>query len=504
MKNYNEYFQDIIVFKDCNKYGLTFETNCKKYFYDTGTNKVFECNIVEYEILKYILEKSTLNDIDSIGLKEEIELGLKNIREMIITEHLFYNGTYTKFSTEYEDTTECEISQIILELTEDCNLRCSYCIYDEETDKFRTWSKAHMTFDIACKAIDYAFAHSKDKLAITFYGGEPLLQYNLMKECIEYTLKKGQGKKITFGFTTNLTLMTREKAEYFSSLDFCSITGSIDGPEEIHDENRITVNRQGSHSKAIQGLKTLIDVYGQEKAKQLININTVIAPPYTQAKINKVHSYFNTLEWLPEGMIITNSYVDEAQSETTPEKIQYAKEFYSKPLEITDPISYCKLKRICSDEKDRINFGDNARLTKIHNRMIVDEPIPFVAQNGCCRPGSRRLYVTTQGEFKVCERIGNSPSIGSVNGGIDYSAINKYYVEDYCKASIGYCNSCWAKHLCSLCFVSFYNDNGINIDRKQQVCYAQRCRLRNDLIMYHQLMEEYPEYIELIDKIKLE
>ena len=61
-----------------------------------------------------------------------------------------------------------------------------------------------------------------------------------MKQCMDYTVEKaGKEKKIEFGFTTNLTLVTREMAEYFASLDFCAITGSLDGPEEVHDAYRV-------------------------------------------------------------------------------------------------------------------------------------------------------------------------------------------------------------------------------------------------------------------------
>lgn len=64
-----------------------------------------------------------------------------------------------------------------------------------------------------------------------------------------------------------------------------------------------------------------------------------------------------------------------------------------------------------------------ASLTKIHNRPVFNEPINISYCNGCCIPGQRRLYVCTDGTYKVCERVGDSPSIGNVDNGVDTEAI---------------------------------------------------------------------------------
>ena len=73
-----------------------------------------------------------------------------------------------------------------------------------------------MTWEVAKKALDFVFAHSGKELYVTFYGGEPLLQFPLMKQCIDYAIQKvGKERELHFGFTTNLTLITKEMAEYF-------------------------------------------------------------------------------------------------------------------------------------------------------------------------------------------------------------------------------------------------------------------------------------------------
>ena len=116
-------------------------------------------------------------------------------------------------------------------------------------------------------------------------------------------------------------------------------------------------------------------------------------------------------------------------------------------------------------------------------------------QNGCCNPGNRRLYITTEGKFHVCERIGESPAIGDVDHGLDVESIKKYYIDEYAQASLPDCSNCWAAQLCSLCFASFYNENGIDMKEKKRLCAIQKQLMKYNLIAYHQIMETNPEYI---------
>ncbi len=487
-----------------NELGILFKANNNTYFYDAGTNKVLLCNDVEYKIINYILEHHNLNGIEKEEFEEELLYkGLESVNNEIDKENILKKPKYNRFAVQekinWEEREEHSITQIILELTEQCNLRCKYCIYNESTDKFRAFSEKAMDWEIAQKAIDYALGLSGKQIAVTFYGGEPLLQFDLMKKCIDYTIKEHTNdKEIHFGFTTNLTLMTKEKAEYFANLEFCSITCSIDGPEDIHDQNRCYQNGVGSFQAAMNGLKNLIEAYGNERAYKMININAVFSPPYTYKKIRKVYDFFNDVKWLPDNILITTTYKDEARDFISEQQINEARIFYKNSFHIVDPLQYFKFVNSSEDGQGKLRFGDDARMIRIHERMIVDNPIPFLMQNGCCMPGSRRLYITTDGQYKVCERIGNSPVIGDVYSGIDQESIKKYYIDEYCSVSIECCSTCWASQLCSICFANIYSKDGINLSKKRRSCIVQKCRIKNDLIMYYTLLNKNVEYIKRI------
>ncbi len=490
-----DYYQHLVPDGNWQRLGTTFQTENANYFYDAGTTNVFECERAEFLVLENILAHSGLLSLAETGLSEaELLDALENIRELIEKYKICQAPVYEKFQTQdMKFNQDGLVQQVILELTEQCNLRCKYCIYGEENERFRNFSGRNMSWEVARKGLDYVLAHSGDEISVTFYGGEPLLQFPLIKQCMDYTVEKaGKEKKIEFGFTTNLTLVTREMAEYFASLDFCAITGSLDGPEEVHDAYRVTKNKMGSFKKAMEGLKLLVDCMGVERAGKVISINAVVTPPYTVERVEYINQFFRSIPWLPKNMTIRSNYVERPKRKGDVEQQTNMKG----TIQQDDPIEYWKLEKICRKEDDNIKFAtDNTNLSKIHNRMISEVPIPFLKQNGCCNPGNRRLYITTEGKFHVCERIGESPAIGDVDHGLDVESIKKYYIDEYAQASLPDCSNCWAAQLCSLCFASFYNENGIDMKEKKRLCAIQKQLMKYNLIAYHQIMETNPEYI---------
>ena len=76
-----------------------------------------------------------------------------------------------------------------------------------------------MTWEVAKRAVEYARDNSGDKVAVSFYGGEPLVQFELMKKTIDYSRQIIKGKELTFSFSTNLTLVTPEIAAYVAGVE---------------------------------------------------------------------------------------------------------------------------------------------------------------------------------------------------------------------------------------------------------------------------------------------
>lgn len=270
--------------------GKLFRTESKGYFYDTGTGKVLELDNEAYQSLeKFFNDDDFLIKNNSTSLKELLEIATQEtLFQAIHTEKLYDDN----FCEKVKECLENRLEQMILEVTGRCNLRCDYCTYNEEYCENRNFNNFDMDFETAKIAIDYFAEHSGNNAILGFYGGEPLLRYDLIQKCIEYSKEKFVGKKISYSFTTNCVLITKQMADYFASIENLSIVCSIDGPKEIHDQHRKDINGVGSFEKSIKGFRVLLESFGEDKAHR-ISVNGVFTPPFTEEKLQMIYNFFN-------------------------------------------------------------------------------------------------------------------------------------------------------------------------------------------------------------------
>lgn len=486
--------------------GKIFYTSRFAYLYDTGTGKVIMIDGESKKILEALFDYN-VKDEEFVELLNSTE-NVAEIESFISAENLLCNPDVTGFIPLEKQVTEenfkCE--QLIIELTGNCNLACKYCIYNEFFEGNRNFNTSNIDFETAKKAIDYVYAHRDPKqLAITFYGGEPLLNFKVMKQCIDYSLENLKDVDLSFSFTTNLTLMTEEIAEYLAQIPKLSILLSMDGPEEIQNMARVYKGGKGSFAAAFKGLKILAEAINRYKNTELI-FNAVLMPPYTAERFDRINNFFENLDFLPENTEVRATYPSLG---TIPET--YYEELKENGIESTGEevnwMSWAKDKGKGDDfvgKKMNIYTGLlETALTRIHNRALYDKPMNFYYYNGCCLPGQRRLYVCTDGSYKVCERIGTAPIIGDVNTGIDVEAIKKYYLKEYEEKSLPDCSQCWAINLCNICYAECYNEAGLDIKEKRKLCAETRNRYVMWLQYYHELLETQPDRIEEISKVKL-
>ena len=495
--------------KDINRQGILFKTKYNNYFYDTGTGKVILLDSESKIIIQALLDKEvTVEEFTQVLFRRKMREKANELIKFIEKENILSNAPIDHFLPlgDYlsEENMKCE--QIIIELTGNCNLRCKYCIYNQHYTGNRNFNTSNIDFETARKGMEFVYRHrDSEQLAITFYGGEPLMNYSVMKQCIDYALENFTDCNLSFSFTTNLTLMTEERAEYLAQIPNLSILISIDGPEEIHNAARVYKNNMPTFSDAFRGLQTLSKAVNKYQNTSLI-FNSVLMPPYTRSKFEEINSFFESLNFLPENTKVQATYPSPG---SIPEHYYKEKERSgSDPyVDSIDWISWAKEKAtdkpIIKNRRNLYSTVLETSLVRIHNRPLYDKPLGINFQNGCCIPGQRRLYLCTDGTYKICERIGNSPSIGNVKDGINLNAIKKYYLSDYEDASLEDCSKCWAIHLCDLCFASCYEKNGINIETKKSLCGEVRSRFKRWLSEYYETLECNPKRIEEISDIKV-
>lgn len=487
--------------------GVLFSTKRNNYYYDTGTGKVIVLDDDTSYIFRVLFDPTLSAETFLISLTKVDPNAVKNLLQTIDAERLFQRPPLLSMGKEIAagvTDTEQKVEQIILEVTEQCNFRCKYCVYSEDFSGNRDFGNRRMPTEIAFKAIDWALENSGAKLAITFYGGEPLLNFKLMKAVIERSQAKRGNKEIVYSFTSNMSLMTREIATYLAQVPNLYIMASIDGPRTVHDAYRVYANDAPTFEDSIGGLRILADAYAGSHMP--VNINAVLTPPFGFEKLEQVNAYFESLDWLPATCHVNITYpsygtcpgLDEYYDKITGNP-KYALHGMCNPLMIwqqrkaeTDGLDAYKARNIYYHSI----FDD---LVKINNRIIVDEPTLRRGLNGCCVPGKKRLYVTATGEYKACERIGSSPSIGNVDEGVDRELIVKKYVEEFAAQSKDICDKCWAYNLCRVCYAGVCNENGLDMGLKNEACRASRSVALNNLALYHELMEENTPYSRMAE-----
>lgn len=482
-----------------------FRTESLCYLYDSGTNKILKCDVLTFSLLKKLysmdFDEAVYYFIDENG-KENLLETISTLKASIEKHNLFglhQASNFDLFPTkrELKESINTMSNLLGLEVTERCNLRCLYCVYNEANKESRIHGKKNMEIDTAFAAIDYLKKHSSDsnEVSIVFYGGEPLLNLPVIKNSIEYANKIFTDQKVSFSMTTNATQITPEISRYLFNNNV-SVKVSIDGPEDVHDRYRIDSKNKGSYRKTIRGLKNLYEAYGDIFSVK-VSINMVYAPPFSSVQIEKRVNLWDQLYWLPDDILASISYyigprlADISHNEDK-DLLQWAFEdyFYNK-------------KRNKRPHPLAISLIEKS-LAVLSQRALYKEATNKFALNGCCIPGLRRIFVTTTGDFRLCERIPvSAPVIGNVKKGIDLDVLYKVYIKDYGDMSLKICKNCWAINICDSCFVDGFDYQGMSYEKKTEECKNVRSSTEKKIYYFIKVLEIMPDLVTHFQSIKL-
>lgn len=382
-----------------------------------------------------------------------------------------------------------KLQKMTLQLTQQCNLRCTYCIYSISShSRQRSHSNERMSKETALAAIDFLCEHSvdSDHVNVGFYGGEPLLEFPLIKEIINYANYRFQDKSISFSITTNGTLLTEEVLGFFAENEV-KLMISLDGPEEIHNKNRRFVSGGGSFETIIENIKLLKTLY-PEYSKDL-QISMVI----DQENDFDCHNEITLDGRALHDITIRSTFIDREYDDLGTDfswdfEVQYEYHMFLTLLAYWG--------RYPARETSKIT--DNILRKGIIDAEATKEFLPIKAidcPSGPCIPGQGRLFVTTSGRFLPCERVSElSPSmtIGSIHDGFNVEAANK--MMNIARISEDECKKCWAFRFCFLCAQKAdVNQNEFSREKRLQHCNMSKISAIRRLKL-RILMQEVPKY----------
>ena len=178
--------------------------------------------------------------------QEEIEEVLQNMQELIDAGELFTKDTYREFVRDFK-ARKTVVKALCLHIAHDCNLACRYCFAEEGEYHGR---RALMSFEVGKKALDFLIANSgsRTNLEVDFFGGEPTMNWEVVKQLVEYgrSQEKIHNKNFRFTLTTNGVLLNDEITE-FCNREMSNVVLSLDGRKEVNDRMRPTRNGKGSY-----------------------------------------------------------------------------------------------------------------------------------------------------------------------------------------------------------------------------------------------------------------
>jgi uncharacterized protein len=354
-----------------------------------------------------------------------------------------------------------------------------------------------MSIETALSSIDYLRKHSKKskEVNIVFFGGEPLVNFDLIKKSIEYAKKIFTDQEISFSITTNATLLTPEIAR-FLSFNNVNVVVSIDGPEDIHDRYRRNLHGKGSYKDALRGLKNLFKAYG-DRFTARVKLHMVYAPPFSLQQIKIRANLWDEIDWLTYDFMANIVYYSGP-------RLTNVSHNEDKNLMQWGFREYIDKKK--KNEKPHPLVRDliEKTLAIFSQRAVYRDATKEFTQNGCCVPGDRRILVTTSGDFRLCEQISDgAPNIGNVEKGIDLDALYKIYHKDYSIMSLQICKKCWAINICNSCFVDAFDEKGMSYDKKVKKCKTNRSSMEMNLYYFSKALEIVPNILDDLQAINL-
>ncbi len=420
---------------------------------DVNSGGVFKIDEITYDILdhypntdrdvttKLFIEKYQETDI--IQTIEEIDY-------LISHNELF--SPLTSITTDFKQNSS--IKAMCLHVSHDCNIRCKYCFASQGNFQ---GDRLLMDEDTGKKAIDFLIANSvgRRNLEIDFFGGEPLLNFNLVKTLVTYAREqeKKHNKNFRFTITTNALLLNEDNMDYINE-NMDNVVLSIDGRKEVNDYMRYTPNNQGTYDIIINKLKEMANKRG-DKDYYVRGTYTKYNLDFSQDVIHLADCGFKNISVEP---VVAAPDMDYA----------IIKEDLPKLFE-----EYEKL------TKEYIRRKDKQPFNFFHFNIDLDHGPCLYKRVSGCGAGNDYIAITPQGDIYPCHQFVGDEKFKL--GDLDKGIVNLEIKDKFYKANLTEkpkCTNCWAKYYCGGgCLANAYNSNADILIPDEVGCELEKKRL---------------------------
>lgn len=399
---------------------------------DVNSGSIHVVDEVVYDIIDNITlpltkecPKNILVKLDQLYNNQEIKSAYEEIYKLYVQDLLFSKDEYHLAKEKLKPS---PIKAMCLHVAHDCNLRCTYCF--ASTGDFGGGRKL-MSLDIGQRAVDFLIKHSKNRknLEIDFFGGEPLMNMETVKQIVAYARNKEKlhNKIFRFTITTNGVLLNDEYIDFLNK-EMHNIVLSIDGRKEINDKIRPRVDGTGCYDAIINNYKKLVNQRDKQKDYYVRGTFTKHNLDFTK---DVIHLYDCGFEQISIEPVVSSDSTDYSISESDLPTIFNEYENLAKQI---------------------INFKKNGKCFNFFHFMLDldDGPCAIKRLKGC-GSGNEYVAVTPEGHIYPCHQFVGMDTwkMGDLNFSDQIDANKKEFFSKTTIYEKNTCNKCWAKFYCS-------------------------------------------------------
>ena len=395
---------------------------------------LFEGNSKE-TVLSKIKEKYSGKDGFSESESEEC---YNQIEELKNAGKLFSKDTFEPMAGELKARTSGVVKALCLHIAHTCNLNCSYCFASQ--GKYHG-ERALMSYEVGKRALDFLVENSgtRRNLEVDFFGGEPLMNFDVVKKLVEYarSIEKEKGKNFRFTLTTNGVLIDSDVID-FANREMSNVVLSLDGRKEVHDRYRVDYAGNGSFEKIVPKFQELVKARGGK--------NYYMRGTFTHAN--------------PDFLEDIKTMLDLGFNELSMEPVVAAAD---DPSALTEEDKAVVMKQYEEPAKLMIERDKAGKPFTFYHYMIDLKGGPCIYKRiSGCGSGTEYMAVTPWGDLYPCHQfVGDEKfKLGDIWNGVqnkevqnEFAACNVYAREE--------CHSCWARLYCSGgCAANAYHSTG--------------------------------------------
>ena len=431
---------------------------------DTCSGGVHVVDDVAYDVIAMFSDHTEAEIVAALSEKyagrpdvnpDELRECCSDVRSLRDAGQLFTPDTFADMAGTFKERSGDVVKALCLHVAHTCNLNCSYCFASQ--GRYRG-ERALMSFDVGKQALDFLMDHSGTRvnLEVDFFGGEPLMNWDVVKRLVGYarSVEKERGKRFRFTLTTNGMLIDDDVIA-FANREMSNVVLSLDGRPEIHDATRKDYNGRGSYDRVVPKFQKLVQARGG-KNYYMRGTFTHANPDFTRDVFHMADLGFTELSMEP----VVCAPDDPAA--LTPEDLEIVKEQY-------EILAVEMLRR----EKQGRPF------TFYHYMLdLTGGPCIYKRISGC-GSGTEYMAVTPSGDLYPCHQfVGETDyKLGDVWNGVTANAVREQFraCNAYARPE---CADCWARLYCSGgCAANAYHATGSVLGIYKAGCELFRKRM---------------------------